>query len=387
VSEALRRLIEALPVKTRLGLAVSGGGDSMALLHLAAPLGPEVATVHHHLRPEADAEVALVAATCARLGLRHHVLHWQAPPKGNLQDAARRSRRDLLAAWAGPEARTVLLAHTQDDVAETFLMRLSRGAGVDGLAEMAGHFTHRGTPFLRPLLTASRADLRAHLRALGAAWAEDASNADPRYLRARIRATLPLPPETLAQSARHLAEARHALEVLADLWQPRAFAATPFALAPRPDLFEAPPETRRRLLTRALLWLAPADYPPRGTALARLLEALAAGRPATLGGVRFDGKQLFREARALPPPVPPGALWDGRFTAQGPEEARLGPLGPDLPPDWRTFGLPRGALAASPALRCGEELLCAPAIMVNHPETTIRAVLPQFGPLTDALSR
>ena len=150
-----------------LGLAVSGGGDSMAMLHMLAPLKPRVATVHHHLRPEAEAEAALVAQTCARLGLQHTTLHWHWDGRGNLSDAARRGRRDLLAAW-NP---VVVLAHTEDDLAETFLMRLSRGSGVDGLAAMAPAFPHMGATFLRPMLDLSRKELRTYLRAIGAACA------------------------------------------------------------------------------------------------------------------------------------------------------------------------------------------------------------------------
>nr|WP_227754279.1 tRNA lysidine(34) synthetase TilS [Stagnihabitans tardus] len=371
-----------LPVTSGLGLAVSGGGDSMAMLHLLAPLRPRVATVNHHLRPEAEAEAAMVAQTCARLGLEHQTLHWHWDGRGNLSDAARRARRDLLAAW-NP---VVLLAHTQDDVAETFLMRLTRGAGVDGLAAMSPAFSHAGATFLRPFLHIPRATLRAYLTEIGAPWAEDPTNRDPHYLRARTRAALSdLPTEAIAQSARHLSEARQALDSLADLWAPKAFAEDRGTLLLR-DLAGAPPETRRRLVTRALLWLAPAPYPPRGEALTRFLAALAQARPATLAGTRFDGKRLYREARSLPPDVPASQIWDARFTATAPPGATLGALGPDLPKDWRETGLPRAALASSPALRLEGRVISAPAIGVNQPETTIRPCFGEFLSLTAALS-
>ena len=354
----------------------------MAMLHLLAPLGPKVATVNHHLRPEAAAEAVMVAETCARLDLSHTTLDWHWDGRGNLSDAARRARRDLLAAW-NP---VVLLAHTQDDVAETFLMRLARGAGVDGLAAMAPAFRHHQATFLRPFLHLSRAALRTYLTQIGANWAEDPTNRDPHYLRARTRAALKdLPGPAIAQSARHLLEARQALETLADLWAPRAFAEDRGTLLLR-DLASAPPETQRRLLTRALLWIAPAPYPPRGEALTRLLHALSARKPATLAGARFDGQRLYREARSLPPPVPAAEIWDARWTATAPQGATLGALGPDLPKDWRETGLPRAALAASPALRLGERVISAPAIGVNQPETTIRSLFGSFMPLTAALS-
>ena len=375
-------MTRALPVTEGLGLAVSGGGDSMAMLHLLAPLRPRVATVNHHLRPEAALEAQMVAETCARLGLDHVTLDWHWDGRGNLSDAARRARRDLLAAW-NP---VVLLAHTQDDVAETFLMRLMRGAGVDGLSAMSPHFPHRGATFLRPLLTTSRVELRAHLTQIGATWAEDPSNQNPRYLRARTRAALrDLPQEAIAASARHLAEARLALDALADTWSPRAFTPDRGTLLWHPALFDAPTETRRRLLTRAILTLAPAPYPPRGEALTRLLMSLAKGAPATLAGVRFAKGRAFREARSLPAEVPVPQIWD-RWTALAPPGCTLGALGPDLPATWRETGLPRAALAASPAIRRNGELLAAPFAGVNHSETMIRPCLPELMTVTAALS-
>lgn len=356
----------------------------MAMLHLLAPLRPRVATVHHHLRPEAEDEVALVAETCAGLGLDHSTLHWHWDGKGNLQDAARRARRDLLAAW-NP---VVALAHTRDDIAETFLMRLARGSGIDGLAAMSPTFAHRGATFLRPLLECSRAQLRAQLTEIGAPWAEDASNTNPKYLRARTRKALPalgISSETLAGTARRLAEARQALDALADLWSPRAFAEDRFTLRVT-ALPDAPAETQRRLLARAILWLAPAPYPPRAEALTRFLHALTAGRSATLAGVRFDRGHLFREARSLPSPCEAGKIWDARFTAEAPPGTTLGALGEDLPADWRGHGLPRAALVSAPCLRRNGEIISAPSIGIHHPETTIRTLLPRFHPLTAALS-
>jgi len=116
---------------SRLGLAVSGGGDSMALLRLAvewaAKLGvkPAVATVDHGLRPEAADEAQFVAQTCTQLGVPHFVLTVTAPIEGNLQQAARYARYDLLADWFDQEKLdAIALGHTQDDQAETFVMRL-----------------------------------------------------------------------------------------------------------------------------------------------------------------------------------------------------------------------------------------------------------------------
>ncbi|MCB2123065.1 MAG: tRNA lysidine(34) synthetase TilS, partial [Rhodobacteraceae bacterium] len=124
----------------RLGVAVSGGSDSTALLCLLADLrgtgGPDLAavTVDHGLRPEAAGEARSVAALCARLGVSHTICRWDGwDGTGNLPDQARRARQNLIAGWAsGLGIGAVALAHTRDDQAETVLLRLARGSGVDG---------------------------------------------------------------------------------------------------------------------------------------------------------------------------------------------------------------------------------------------------------------
>ena len=151
----------------KLGVAVSGGGDSTALLVLLDDWrrdgGPElaVATVDHGLRPEAAAEAAEVAALCGRLGVPHETLAWRWDGKGNLSDAARRGRLRLIAGWAnGRGIGMVAQGHTADDQAETFLMRLARGSGVDGLAAMAARRTAEGVAWVRPLLQVRRGEFR-----------------------------------------------------------------------------------------------------------------------------------------------------------------------------------------------------------------------------------
>ena len=351
----------------------------MALLHLAVACGlkPAIVTVNHGLRAEAAAEADQVAAVAAAVGLTHTTLFWQGwDGSGNLQDAARKARRHLIAAWARQNAiATVALGHTQDDVAETFLMRLARGAGVDGLAAMAGDWPEGGILWQRPLLGFSRAELRVWLQDNGKAWVEDPSNDNPRFDRVRARKALPhlhalgLSPSRLAQVAAHLAEARAALDALADHWARQTLREEAGTVLIDPALWTAPAETQRRVLQRVILWIAPADYAPRGAHLGQLLARLAAGQAATLAGVRFTtGRgdlRALREAKAAAPRCPADHIWDGRWQASGdvPQGAELGALGAEglaQCPMWRDMGLPRAALLASPAIWLGDRLLAAP---------------------------
>ena len=364
---------------TVLGLAVSGGGDSMAMLHLsvAAGLSVRVATVDHGLRPEAAAEAAEVGQVCAGLQVPHEVLRWHWDGTGNLQDAARRGRRAVLAAWALRHGLvTVALAHTRDDVAETFLMRLARGAGVDGLAAMAPRWHEAGVDWVRPLLAVSRAELREYLHGIGGTWVDDPSNDNDRFDRVRARKALSvlrplgISAERLAAVAAHLAEARAALEAATEA--ALAQVVRDHGLAVQVDvaaLAAQPAEIQRRLLVALILRIAPGDYAPRGAAVQSLLARLVAGKGGVLAGCRFlvvKGRLWgFREARAVAGMVAqPGQVWDGLWRIEGPwpEAAEVRALGAGIAlcPDWRATGLPRAALMVSPALWQGATLIAAP---------------------------
>lgn len=371
-----------------LGLAVSGGGDSLALMALAADwaavrrVALAAVTVDHGLRPEAAVEAETVARLAAGLGVSHVTLRWQRPVgmSGNLQDMARRARYRLIADWAaGTGIGHVALGHTRDDLAETLLMRLARGSGVDGLAAMTPLRRMHGVDFLRPLLAVPRDALRVELRGRGLKWADDPSNEDTRFERVKARralaelAPLGITAEGLARTARHLATARAALrgataEAAARLARVDAGGAVwldPAGLAALPE------EIRLRLLAHALCWVSAAEYRPRRDALERLAEGLAAGRGGTLHGcravLRRAGIGILREPRAAEAAAPaaPGALWDGRWRIEGrapagAEVRALGAAGLAALPGARRSGLPRDVLRASPALWRGERLLAAP---------------------------
>lgn len=366
----------------RVAVAVSGGGDSLALLALMAEAGGwqvQAVTVDHALRPEAAEEAAMVARLCARLGVAHHILRWDhgGTVAGNVMQAAREARLRLIGDWArGQGLGHVALAHTAQDQAETLLMGLGRAAGLDGLAGMRPLWRQGGVVWARPLLAFGREALRDVLRARGLPWAEDPTNSDERFLRARARkalallAPLGLTVPALAASAAHLAQARGALDRLAQAAGPQVAEARAGALRLDAAAFAAlEPELARRVLRMALDWLAPAPHAPRAAALARLQAAVAAGRAATLAGcrliVRRDGLWLAREPRSLGAPVAAGRVWDGRWRLSGPAEAgdRIGPLGAAGLAEaggGRATGLPRAVLLVSPAIWRAERLIAAP---------------------------
>lgn len=209
-----------------LGLAVSGGPDSLALLllaHAALPDAIAVCSINHGLRPEAAGEVALVERIAGERGIPFTQLAVTLAP-GNLQAQARAARYAALAKWAKDKGLgAVATAHHADDQAETLLMRLNRGSGLAGLAGVRARSTiaESEIALLRPLLSWRKAELAAVVTAAGITPAADPSNTNPAFDRARLRAQLAeadwLDPVALATSAAHLAEGWQALEWYAEL--------------------------------------------------------------------------------------------------------------------------------------------------------------------------
>jgi tRNA(Ile)-lysidine synthase len=173
-------------------VAVSGGPDSMGLLYLLhrwRGVALVAATVDHGLRAEARGEADMVAEFCRASGIPHKILDWPGvKPSTGIQEAARDARYALLADFAKVEqAGAIVTAHTRDDQAETFLMRLARGSGLSGLVGMRVRSHRDGFPLLRPLLGVPKSRLVATLRQAGVDYAEDSSNKDPRFTRVRVR--------------------------------------------------------------------------------------------------------------------------------------------------------------------------------------------------------
>ncbi len=390
---------EAAP---RLAVAVSGGGDSMALVLLAdgwarARGGRVTAlTVDHGLRPDSAAEAARVGAWLDGRGIAHRVLAWRGDkPAAGIQAAAREARYKLMTAWCRDAGVLHLLAaHTEDDQAETVLLRLGRGSGADGLAAMAPVVELADVRLLRPLLSVPRARLRATLAAAHQPWLEDPTNDDPAFARTHARravhtlAAAGMPAAAVAATATPRARARAARDGAAAALLARACAVHPagFARLDAGALEAAPADVARRALGRVLMAVGGRAYPPAPDKLRRLAEALPVG--GTLAGCRVgpDGDAILvcRETRGLPPPmaVRPGdrLRWDNRFAvafaaAGGDGDAELAALGADgwaevvaRDPAMRETQVPAPARLPLPALRDDGGVAAVPHLGYRRPD-------------------
>lgn len=380
----------------KIALAVSGGSDSIALAHLAKEAFAHrntqivVMTVDHGLRSASKAEAQHVAAWCASKGLEHRLLRWNNAKDvvGNLSSAARDARYALLQA----ECRRLGIndlytGHTLDDQAETVLMRLARGSGVDGLSAMAKIKTLSGGVLLhRPLLALTRDQLRGHLNAIGQSWVDDPTNDDETYDRVKARQMfetlepLGLTKERLATTARIMGMARTALDAQAgdpkDVWE---WSPLGFAQTDSREFRALPREIALRRLAGVMNALTGATYRPRLQGLEALMDHLSEGARTLHGCIvrlRGDTIVVLREPNAISDtahPVNELNLWDNRFEigTSGPLDhgltvKMLGEAGlqqipiktNDLSQSWRDA--PHIARVATPALWRGDVLVSAP---------------------------
>lgn len=289
-------------------VAVSGGGDSVALMHLLAGFAkakalppPMVLTVDHGLRKSSAADAKKVVAWAKALGLKAHVLAWRGnKPRAGIEAAARDARYRLMGAWLVKHRIAALhVAHTQDEQAETFLLRLARGSGLDGLAAMraAAPWPIPGFESLtvhRPLLGIGRAELRAHLESLGQPWLEDPMNDEDAFDRIKMRrcaavlAEAGLTATRIAAAAAHLGRARAALETVTAAVLERAARTVPGGvLLDAVAIAAAPREVGLRALSAVLMAVSGQAYRPRFEGLERLFDRIGTGElgaGATLHG-------------------------------------------------------------------------------------------------------
>ena len=391
----------------RVGVAFSGGPDSLGLLILAAkwasksPRRSVVAlTVDHGLRAESAAEAKYCARIAKLLGVKHRVLRWQGDkPKAGIQAAAREARYGLLEeACRKEKLDSLLVAHHLEDQAETFLLRLARGSGVDGLAGMAASrwlVDAHGEPsirLLRPLLDVPRAALRAVVTKSGLEAIEDPSNDNVKFDRVKVRqmaealSSLGLSARRLADTASNMARAKAALDAETDgfLQASAKLHATGCVELAAPAFMALPQEIALRVLAEVLKYVGVSTYPPRFEALMGLYDEMRAGklgRGRTLNGcklvsesVRFLILRELSAAQVAPDLVLKSSrsgVWDGRFTVTllkapgrrgsvsvrtlGSEAVRGLMAAGATPPDG-----PKASFPALPGLWDGARLVAAP---------------------------
>jgi tRNA(Ile)-lysidine synthase len=290
-------------------IAVSGGGDSVALMLLLADwarrgkrAAPIALVVDHGLRDGSARDAKQAARWTRDAGLESHVLTWKGKkPDADIEAAARDARYRLMGEWCRSKRIGFLyVAHTLEDQAETFLLRLARGSGIDGLSAMRSPSPFPLDGFemrlVRPLLDFGRAELRDYLTARGQGWLDDPMNSDPRFARVKLRrkamelAELGLTPKRLASAASHLARARAALDDAVQSWLRTACRCDEGRVRlDAGSLAALPEEIGLRALAHVLGLVSGQGYRPRFERLERLYSAIKAGNAkATLHGCRIE---------------------------------------------------------------------------------------------------
>jgi len=378
-------VLEAVP-KGSVGVAISGGSDSVALLRLLCDWGRKhgrkiyAATVNHNLRAEAQTEAEFVANLCKDFGISHSILSWDNwNGQGNLQNAARNARKNLIAAWAQElDLAAVALGHTENDQAETFLLRLARGSGVDGLSCMQ-KITGENPTWVRPLLNVSRESLRGYLSDLGQGWIEDPSNNDMRFDRVKMRNAMPflaelgLTSERLAATASGLQPARTVLEQVTqeaahECCEPTKFGTVTIDLN---RLQSYPIDIQYRVLSYSMGWVTGAAYRPRFSALKSIYGQLKQEKSQTLAGcyIKIGADKhliVMREVASMATEVLKNGYFDGRWLISANENLKgvdirpLGEKGLMQLKDWKNFDIMRDVLQQTPAAWQDDAVISAP---------------------------
>ncbi|MGC6471559.1 MAG: tRNA lysidine(34) synthetase TilS [Parvibaculales bacterium] len=334
----LRRLCPPTSGQTQhFALAVSGGADSLSLLVLAAGAKTErltftVLTFDHQLRPGSSDEADAVCQTANKYGLPFHKLSWAGPkPRASLQSAARDARYQAMLGWCANHGTDgLIVAHHLEDQAETFLLRLARGSGLDGLTAMRAVSNLKNGVVIRPFLDVRQVDLHAVLQGQDVTPVDDPSNADARHQRIAFRQnkplfdTLGLTSARLADTAQTLQKARDVLDALTEESLTRLVVQAPCGVLSfdRSGFRSLPEDIGIRVLRRVLAMHRP--YPPRQSSISQLYQFISGkqtGRRTVAGqivSVKQALVQVFREPADIettPLAVSKGrkTIWDGRF--------------------------------------------------------------------------
>lgn len=277
----------------KLAVAVSGGVDSVTLLHWLVEIGADVVCLHvnHGLRPAAEDEARYVELLCEQLDVPCHVFKWTGKkPATGIEAAARSARYKLMIDFCHDNGIEYLLtAHQADDQIETFLMNLGRGSGVFGLAAMQPVSERDGIKIVRPLLNVPREELVAYCDARNFWYATDEMNNDARYTRVKIRQNrhllhdkLGISDERILLAIENLNRVRSAIEsdvdkLVADVMDDG------FAMFRDSFLFDLGPDIRLKFIGTLIQKIGGDDYQPRLNSLQAALNKLHGDCKITLG--------------------------------------------------------------------------------------------------------
>ena len=273
-----------------LGLAVSGGPDSLALLLLAHEAFPEriaAATVDHQLRKEARDEALFVANLCVERGISHSILTPRIPIRGSIQAEARKARYSLLHGWMEhANVAWLATAHHADDQLETLVMRILRGSGLDGMSAIRARRGH----IIRPLLDITKNQLVEFVQSHDIEAVDDASNQDQGFDRVRVRNALAGLEGFDVSLANHSAAALEDSRVALN-WMVDGLAADHLSKTETGCILaktDFPHEIQRRLVLKSIHICDPA-LSPRGEQLERTIAALVAHQTTTIGNILCQG--------------------------------------------------------------------------------------------------
>ncbi len=291
---------------SKMAIAVSGGVDSVCLLYWMHEVGADIVCLHvnHKLRPEADTETEYVKDTCKQLNIPCHIFYWMdEKPKKGLEAAAREARYKMMTDFCYENGIEYLLtAHQSDDQIETFLMNLSRGSGLYGLAAMLPESVRYGIKILRPLLNVSRDEIKKYCDDNNIKYFTDSMNSDDHYTRVKIRKNRHLLNDDLGISDARLLLAIHNLSRTRE-WMDKYIDARVEmvirswgALFAESFLFDEAEEIRLKFLGTLIQRIGGDVYPVRLNSLQNALSRLQGDTKFTLGHCtirRLNGRILI----------------------------------------------------------------------------------------------
>ena len=378
---------------SKIAVAVSGGADSLCLTFLLNEWAKKnnvrlyAFTVDHDLRPESASEAAYVHDLLTEKGIIHETLFWSGEkPKVSIEEKAREARYDLLLnACKEKQIKYLCLAHHQNDQAETFLMRLVRSSGVDGLSAMQPVCKRNEIYLIRPLLDYPRYRIQKTLQQhFHIRWIEDPSNAQAIYERVRLRQFQPhldnlgLTASSISLSAKRLARARSALE-----WQTTFFIKQYAHKNPAGFIFidakpfdELPDEIKLRVLDKAMAFVIGKNYQSRMVQLEKMLEQMPCRLTLHDCQIISQKKGFYVCAEYAKMPAPKNintgqeVSW-GRFIANCDKDVKIAPLGDNL----KIKGLPALVRRTIPAFFDEKGLAFVPSIDYKRENTDINGTI------------